>query len=341
VDVLSDVLKAVRLCGCVFFTAEFSAPWALESPNAELLGTIVLPQAEHVSFFHILIEGECLVECPRRQSFTMESGDVVVFPHGHAHTMRSGPGACTTRLDHVLSHPSPDAVPQVSFGGGGRCARFICGYLNCNQRFAPLFDALPPILLVRRRTDYATVETGDAAGRAPAGNYHESGTWLGTTLKFTINEATVARPGNEAMLGRLTEIMFVEIVREYMHQLDPCGRGWLAALKDPRVGHALRLLHDYPMRPWTVDRLAREVAMSRSALALRFSQLLGESPMKYLLGWRMQIAKQLLRDRTDNIQAIAERIGYESEPAFSRAFKKVTGSPPATWRRIAARASVE
>ncbi|MGE3509898.1 MAG: AraC family transcriptional regulator [Vicinamibacterales bacterium] len=339
-DVLSDVLKAVRLCGSVFFTAEFSSPWALESPNPDLLATIVMPQAEHVSLFHILIEGRCLVECDMR-GIRMESGDVVVFPHGQSHTMRSDEDAQTTRLDHVLSHPAPDALPQVSFGGGGRKARFICGYLNCNQRFAPLFDALPAMLVVRRRTDYRTVEALDGADREPAVVPQESSTWLATTLKFTINEATAARPGNAAMLGRLTELMFVEIVREYMQQLNSRDLGWLAALKDPHVGKALRLLHAEPTRQWTVDMLAHEVATSRSALAQRFTTLIGESPMKYLSGWRMHIAKQMLRDRTDNIQSIAERIGYDSEPAFNRAFKKATGCPPARWRRAAARASPE
>jgi AraC-like DNA-binding protein len=143
------------------------------------------------------------------------------------------------------------------------------------------------------------------------------------------------------MLGRLTELMFVEIVREYMQQLGARERGWLAALRDPHVGHALRLLHRQPVRPWTVGLLAREVAMSRSALAQRFTILLGESPMRYLSGWRMHLAKQMLRDRSENIQSIAARIGYESEPAFNRAFKKATGCPPAAWRKAAAHAAAE
>jgi AraC-like DNA-binding protein len=341
VDVLSDVLRAVRLCGSVFFTAEFSAPWALESPNPRLLATFLLPQAEHVSFFHILVDGECLIECGRRRPFALDAGDLVVFPHGHPHTMRSDASAAAVRLEHVLSRPAPDAVPQVTMGGDGRRARFVCGYLNCNQRFAPLFDALPEMLVVRRAADYATVEAVDAPGGEPASFSQASSSWLGTTVKYTINEATAGRPGNSAMLGRLTEIMFVEIVREYMRQLNPGERGWLAALRDPHVGQALRLLHERPIQPWTVARLARDVGMSRSALAQRFVSLLGEPPMKYLLAWRIHIAKQMLRDRTDTIDAIAERMGYDSEPAFNRAFKKATGCPPAAWRRMAARAASE
>ena len=340
-DVLSDVLRAVRVSGCVFLTGEFSSPWALHSPNPELLAGIVMPEAEHVSLFHILIDGQCVVECGNSGSVPIASGDVVVFPRGHSHTMRSDADAQPTRLDHVLSQSSPDALPQVSFGGGGRRARFVCGYLNCNQRFVPLFDALPPILIVRRRADYGVVETLEGTSCESSGVPHESGTWLATTVEFAVSEALSARPGTAAILGRLTELMFVEIIREYMQHLSPNEQGWLAALRDAQVGRALRLIHENPMRPWTVDALAHEAATSRSALAQRFTRLLGQSPMKYVSGWRMHLAKQMLQDRADNIQAIAERVGYESEPAFNRAFKKATGRPPATWRRAAAQSSSE
>jgi AraC-like DNA-binding protein len=319
----------------VFFTAEFSSPWALDSPHPDLLARVVLPEADHVSLFHILTEGQCLLECETYPSVALEAGDVAVFPHGNAHTMRSGEAAPSTPLDHVVSRPSPDALPNVSLGGGGPRTRLICGYLNCAQRFAPLFDALPAVLVVRRRTNYATVEPIDDSPREIADVPKESGAWLGTTLKFTASEAVAARPGNAAMLGRLTELMFVEILREYMQQLSRRERGWLAALRDPYVGTALRLLHESPTRPWTVDLLAHEVAVSRSGLAQRFTRLVGESPMRYLAEWRIQLAKQMLRDRPDNIQTIAERIGYESQFAFNRAFKKATGSPPAVWRRAA------
>ena len=335
-DVLSDVLRTVRLSGSVFFTAEFSSPWAIESPNADLLAGIVLPAAEHISLFHIVLEGGCLIDCDGFDGVTLEGGDVVMFPHGQCHTMRSGPQAQTTSLARVLRRPHADAVPEVSCGGGGERARFICGYLNCTQRFAPLFDALPAVLLVRRRADYRVVEALGGCEHRSIGVPDECSRWLDTTLRFAVNEARAARPGNAAMLARLTELMFVEIVREYMQLLTSRERGWLAALKDPTVGRALRLLHENPMRPWTVDALAHEVATSRSALAQRFTRLVGASPMRYLSGWRMHLAKQMLRDRTDNIQSIAERIGYDSEPAFNRAFKRATGRPPAAWRKRAA-----
>lgn len=332
-DVLSDVLRVVRLSGAVFFTAEFSSPWAVESPPADTLASIVMPDAECVVLFHVLIDGECVVDCPSHPSVKMEAGDVIVFPHGHQHTMGSRDAVTATPIGAVFSPGPRDDPPQICFGGGGQASRFMCGYLNCDQRFSPLVGDLPTMLLVRSRDDYAGIEAIDADGRRPTAVPRGTGTWLGTTIKFTINEARSSRPGNTAMLGRLTELMFVEILREYMQQLPEDHSGWLAGLNDPHVGKALRLLHASPMRNWTVEELSREAAISRSALAERFTQLVGEAPMRYLANWRMQIARQMLREGTHSIQEVATRVGYESEAAFNRAFKRATGSPPATWRR--------
>ena len=332
-DVLSDVLRVVRLSGAVFFTADFSAPWAVESPIPEMLASAVMPEAECVVLFHILVEGECEVVCRRHSVTTMETGDVIVFPRGDQHTMRSHGAATPTPITSIFSPGRYDEPPQLSYGGGGRTSRFVCGYLNCDQRFSPLVEALPTMLLVRSRDDYSSIDAVDASGSRPTVVPQGSGTWLGTTLKFTINEARTARPGNAAMLGRLTELMFVEILREYMHRLPANHGGWLAGLNDAHVGKALRLLHANPMRNWTVDELARESAISRSALAERFTELVGDAPIRYLANWRMQLAKQMLREGAHSVQEVATRVGYESEAAFNRAFKRATGSPPATWRR--------
>jgi AraC-like DNA-binding protein len=269
----------------------------------------------------------------------MESGDVIVFPRGDQHTMRSHGAGTPSPILSIFSPGPHDEPPQFAYGGGGRTSRFVCGYLNCDQRFSPLVEALPTILVVRSRDDYSSIEAVDARGTLPAVVPQGSGTWLGTTLKFTVNEARTARPGNAAILGRLTELMFVEILREYMQRLPANRGGWLSGLNDPQVGTALRLMHAQPMRDWTVDDLAREAAVSRSVLAQRFTDLVGEAPMRYLAGWRMQLAKQMMREGAGNIQDIATRVGYESEAAFSRAFKRATGSPPAAWRRGAARSS--
>jgi AraC-like DNA-binding protein len=336
-DVLSDVLRVVRLSGAVFFTADFSSPWAIESPLPDKLAAAVMPEAECVVLFHILVEGECEVACPSHPVTVMQSGDVVVFPRGDQHTMRSHGTATPSPLSSIFSPGRHDEPPQLSYGGGGRTSRFVCGYLNCDQRFSPLVDALPTMLLVRSRDDYSSIEAVDTRGTLPDVVPQGSGTWLGTTLKFTVNEARAARPGNAAILGRLTELMFVEILREYMQRLPANQGGWLSGLNDPYVGKALRLMHEDPVRDWTVDELAREAAVSRSVLAQRFTELVGEAPMRYLAGWRMQLAKQMMRDGAGNIQDIATRVGYESEAAFSRAFKRATGSPPAAWRREAVR----
>ena len=336
-DVLSDVLRVVRLSGAVFFTADFSSPWSLQSPIPEMLAPAVIPHAECVVLFHILVDGECEVECAGHPLTAMASGDVIVFPRGDQHTMRTHGMATTTPITSIFSPGGDGDPPQLSYGGGGRASQFVCGYLNCDQRFSPLVEALPTMLVVRSRDDYSTIEAVDASGSHPSVVPPGSGTWLGTTLKFTINEARAARPGNAAMLGRLTELMFVEILREYMHRLPQNQRGWLAGVKDPQVGKVLRLLHTDPVHDWTVDELAREAAVSRSALAQRFTDLVGETPMRYLANWRMQLAKQMMREGAHNIQEVATRVGYDSEAAFNRAFKRSTGTPPATWRKGALR----
>ena len=332
-DVLSDVLRVVRLSGAVFFTADFSSPWALESPIPDMLAPVMMPGAECIVLFHILVDGACEVECAGHPTTTMDSGDVVVFPRGDQHTMRSQGAGAATPLAAIFSPGAHDEPPQLSYGGGGRSSRFVCGYLNCDQRFTPLVEGLPTMLIVRSRDDYSAIEAIDRGGVRPTVVPQGSGTWLGTTLKFTINEAKAARPGNVAMLGRLTELMFVEILREYMQRLPAARGSWLGGLNDPYVGKALRLLHANPGRDWTVDELAREVAVSRSVFAERFAELVGESPMRYLTNWRMQLAKQIMRDGTRNIQEVATRVGYESEAAFNRAFKRATGCPPAAWRK--------
>jgi AraC-like DNA-binding protein len=334
-DVLSDVLRVVHLSGAVFFTADFSSPWGVESPEPVALTSALKAEAECLVLFHILVDGECEVVCHGLPVTTMESGDVIVLPRGDWHTMRSCGATTATPLTSIFNPGEHDEPPLLSFGGGGPSSRFVCGYLNYDQRFAPLVHALPTMLAVRARDEYSTIDAVDAAGTRTLPVPPGSGSWLGTTLKFTTSEARAARPGNAAMLGRLTELMFVEIIREYMHRLPTSQGGWLAGLNDVAVGKALRLLHTNPVRDWTVEDLAHEVAVSRSVLAHRFTELVGETPMRYLANWRMQLAKQLMREGTRSIQEVATRVGYESEAAFNRAFKRTTGSPPAAWRRAA------
>lgn len=339
IDVLSDVLRVVRLSGSVFFIGEFSAPWAIDEPNPEELAAFGIPSAECVVLFHFLAEGECYFEAKGLPPVRLESGDVIIFPQADPHRMCSQPGGGCPPTKPVFSSGSAPRLGEIVAGGGGKRSRFICGYLSCDQTFNPLLGALPNILVVRSRDDYAAVEAIDRNGLRPTRVSQGSSTWLSTTLKFTMHEARSGRPGNGAMLGRLTELMFVEILRQYMHQLPADHSGWLAGLNDPQAGKALRLMHAEPARNWTVDELARESGISRSALAQRFTDLIGESPMRYLSGWRIQLAKLMLRDYGHTIQQVAERVGYESEAAFNRAFKRAVGLPPAAWRKSAAQAA--
>ncbi len=332
-DILSDVLRVVRLTGSVFFVGEFSAPWVIDEPGADFLTHSAIPNAECIVLFHILIEGDCYV-CPKGlPAVHMQAGDVIILPHGDSHKMSSHADPRPTLVKPAMARNSASDVGQITLAGRGAKSRFICGYLNCDQRFNPLVGALPNIMVVRAADNYTLVEAVDRKGKRPARVSQGSGTWLSTTLKFAIHEAKTGHPGNGAMLGRLTELMFVEILRQYMQQLPPDQAGWLAGLNDPQVGKALRPMHAQPERNWTVEELAREAGVSRSVLAARFTELLGESPIRYLARWRVHLAKQLLRESAFGIAEIAARVGYDSEAAFNRAFKRAEGQPPATWRR--------
>jgi AraC-like DNA-binding protein len=209
----------------------------------------------------------------------------------------------------------------------------VCGYLHCDQRFNPLIGALPTMICVcgrdKTREEITAIESTKTAGLVLV----EADGWLGSTLNHTIEEASTMNPGSSAILVRLTELLYVEVLRRYMQRLRVGQTGWLAGVQDAEVGRALRLLHAQPEREWTIEELAREVGVSRSGLAQRFTELTGESPMRYLTGWRIQLAKHLMLQLALPIAEVADRVGYESEAAFNRAFKRNVGVPPATWRK--------
>ncbi len=333
-DVLSDVLRVIRLTGSVIFIGEFSAPWLMNEPDPDQLAAFSIPDAESLVLFHILVEGDGFFEAPGLPPVHLTSGDVIVFPHGDPHTMSSELGLRCRPLNPAMPRSSAEgALDQLVLGGGGKTTRFICGYLNCDQRFNPLLGALPNILVVRNRNAYSVVEAIDGDGLRPAQVPHGSSSWLSTTLKYTVHEAGEGRPGNQAMLGRLTELMFVEVLRQYMRQLPADQSGWLVGLNDTQVGKALRLMHEQPQHNWTVDELAREAGISRSGFAERFTELIGHPPIKYLTAWRIQLAKHLLREE-NSVAQVAQRVGYDSEAAFNRAFKRSVGTPPASWRKV-------
>jgi AraC family transcriptional regulator, alkane utilization regulator len=320
-DALSDVLKSVRLEGAVYLNAEFTAPWCIQAKFGLASVRARLAGAEHVVFFHFLTEGGCKVRlADSGEVLDAAAGDLVLFAREDKHLMGSDLHLAPVEAASLIAADAAaggDFI-QMRHGGGGTATRFVCGYLACSRSLCrPLLDALPRVL---------RIPIGDGPAAA----------LLRELLRVGVRESSASRPGTESMLAKLSELMFVEAMRRYAESLPPEGRGWLAGVRDAHVGRALALLHGEPGRAWTVDELAREVALSRSALAERFAALVGEPPIQYLMRWRLALAAQTLRSSRDAVARVAERSGYESEAAFNRAFKREFGMPPAAWRKAVA-----
>jgi AraC-like DNA-binding protein len=314
VDPLSSVLRAVRLTGAIFFDVAASSPWVAETPRGATIVADVMPGAQHLISYHVVTKGTCFGSLPDGPPIQLEAGDVIVFPHGDAHVLGSAPGLRGSPnlalYRRPVDHPLPFSLVQGS--GGEETAHVVCGFLGCDARpFNPLLATLPPLLHVSERD-------------APRGGV------LGHFVELARSESTSQRAGAECVLGKLSELMFVEVVRRYVEGLPPEQTGWLAALRDPSVGKSLGLLHANPAHPWTIEELARKVGLARSSLAERFAHLVGHPPMQYLTSWRLQLAARLLAEGALTVAAVAAEVGYQSEAAFSRAFRKATGVPPAT-----------
>jgi AraC-like DNA-binding protein len=315
-DVLSDVLRAVRLTGAVYFDFELSSPWVAEAPPSREIAGKVMPGAERVIEYHLIARGACWGHAVGDEPIRLCEGDLIVFPQGDAHVMSSAPGMRAAPDMSVFARPSTPLPIVYELGGGGaERSRVVCGFLGCDERpYNPLLAALPKVIHL-----------------SAAGSQTTSG-WLGTLLNIAVKESGSARAGGENVLARLSELMFVEAIRRYLEALPPAQTGWLAGLRDPIVGQALAGLHGQPSESWTVERLARLVGLSRSVFAERFTEMVGQPPMQYLALWRMQLASRLLVEG-GHVAEVAATVGYESEAAFSRAFKKLVGQAPATWRR--------
>jgi AraC-like DNA-binding protein len=318
-DALSGVLKSVRLEGAIYLNAEFTAPWCIRGRYGLARARTRLPDVDHVVFFHCLVQGACKIRLAEGgEVLDVAAGDVVLIPHDDRHLMGSDLHLTPMDTESAVSPKDPDFI-QMRHGGGGAATRFVCGYLGCSRAvIRPLLEALP-------RLQRIPLSDGHAAAL------------LRDLLQVGVRESLSPRPGAETMLAKLAELMFVEALRRYAESLPPEGRGWLAGVRDPHVGRALALLHEDSSRQWTVDELAREVGLSRSALAERFATLVGEPPMQYLMRWRLALAARALRSGAEAIVHIAARSGYDSEAAFNRAFKREFGMPPAAWRKSGAR----
>src|SRR5262245_17904891 len=316
-DALSDVLRVVNLTGGVFLHAEFSAPWCIAARISPEHCAPALGPASHLIIYHYVIEGgfRIRVDGERGDDLVIGAGEIVLLPRNDLHLMGSDLSLPPVAGSEIIQPPKDGGLFSIHHGGAGRRTRMVCGFLGCaSAKGNPVISTLPPMLKLN-------VEQGGTAE------------WIRTTFQYAAQEVSIGRPGSETVLAKLSELLFVETVRRYAEALPDDRTGWFAGLRDPYVARSLALLHREITRHWTVDELGREVGLSRSALADRFIRLIGVPPMHYLANWRMQVATQQLRNSTVSLAQVAEIVGYDSEAAFSRAFKKAFGTAPATWRR--------
>jgi AraC-like DNA-binding protein len=316
-DALSDVLRVAHLTGGVFLHADFSAPWCVAARVAPEHCAPALGLASHLIVYHYIVDGELRIRVDGEDSedLALGPGEIVVLPRNDSHLIGSDLRMKPVAGHDIIQPPRDGGLFSVRHGGGGRRTRMICGFIGYNSaRGNPVISTLPPLFKL----------SPERGGQAE---------WIRSTFQYAAEEVSAGRPGSETVLAKMSELLFVEAVRRYAEDLPAEQTGWLAGLREPSVARALALLHRDIARHWTVDDLGREVGLSRSALADRFIRLIGVPPMHYLANWRMQVATQKLRDTSASLAQIAEMIGYDSEAAFSRAFKKAVGVAPATWRR--------
>ncbi|MGH6949662.1 MAG: AraC family transcriptional regulator [Vitreimonas sp.] len=313
-DALSDVLRVVRLTGGVFLDARFTAPWSLSGrvDLKDLKPFMAAP--ENVICFHYVVEGRLLAQVEDTPSVALKQGEIVLVPHNATHILASALDLEPKPAKDIVVQPPGAGIFRVEYGGGGEETHIVCGYLGADGAWNPLLSALPKLL---------TLNVADTPG----------GAWIAQSFAYAAQQLATSEAGVATVIGKLSELMFVEAVRRYIGGLPPQETGWLAGLRDPVVGRALALLHTKPAADWTADGLASAVNMSRSAFADRFTHLIGAPPMRYLTNWRMQVAATKLRDGRQTIAQIAFDVGYESEAAFTRAFRREMGEPPATWRK--------
>lgn len=312
-DVLSQMLRAVRLTGSVFFGGTFTSPFGIVSPSRWDEST-PLARLRHISIFHLIAAGRCIFEHANGERREVAAGDLLLLPFAGEHRFWSGTPAKFAFASELV-RPSPiEGVDAVAYGGGGDETRLVCGYIESSEfLFTPVFRALPPMLVEHTGGDKVSA-------------------LMASTTREIAALVEAETPGSQMILGRMMELLFVEVLRRHVSRLPAGSTGWLAALNDAVVGRALALVHAEPARKWTTDDLAREAGTSRTVLAERFKALLGRPPIDYVTSWRIQLASERLRNGGDSIAGIAADVGYESEAAFNRAFKRETGLTPGRWR---------
>lgn len=312
-DVLSDVLRTVRLQGALFIHGEFREPWCVNAPRAGDFAAALCPGAQQLAILHLVLQGRCWMQLQGQAPVALQTGDAAVLPQGDAHLIGSGLGHAPVDLSHVVPVEFP-RLALAHYGGEGDPTLLVCGWFAFERDIAnPLVEALPRLFCA-------------AVGSRPAGP------WLEQSLRYVLQEAAGGQPGSGAMAAKVAESLFVEALRGYIDTLPPQQSGWLAGLRDPQIGRCLALMHTRPQQDWSVEDLARAVHMSRSVLAERFTDLLGLPPMQYLRRWRLATAARMLCNERCSLGQVAQAVGYESEASFSRAFKGEYGVAPGQWR---------
>ncbi len=319
-DALSDALRVMGLTGGVFLEASFTAPWCTLGKIGENDCRPYLSTPAQVICFHYVVEGACIARVEGKPVCELLAGDVVLFPHNDLHILCSELGLRPVPASEFIQAPEGPGLPKISLGGGGKTTRMICGFLGGRALLSPLLVSLPPIL----KMSLADIPGGD---------------WIGRSFTYAASDLANSGPGAATVMSKMSELLFVEVLRQFLASEPAEKTGWLASLKDPAIGKSLALLHSDPKRDWTTEELADRVHLSRSAFADRFTTLVGQPPMRYLTVWRMQLAAQSLQESQFSIAQIAHECGYESEATFTRAFKREFGTPPAAWRKIYANAA--
>ena len=305
-DPLGEVLQLLQLTGVLYCNAEFTDPWGIEVPE--------LPGVMNVE---VVTSGHCWLEIEGETPVFLPQGSLVLIPRGRRHKLRGNPGDRTTWLEDIPIERIGDRFEIMRFGGGGRPTEVTYYGVRFDPYLADrLIRLLPEMLHLRTHVD--------------------DGSWLHSTIRFIAQEARHRLPGSETVITRLADILVIQAIRSWIESVREEEHGWIAALHDRQVGKAMSLMHRQPERDWRVASLAHEIGMSRSGFAARFTALVGEPVLQYLTGLRMQLAHRELRETRDTLAQIAERVGYQSEPAFNRAFKRVVGMPPGAVRKMQA-----
>lgn len=314
-DALSDVLRVARLSGGVFMHAVFSSPWCVGARMSPDLCAPFMKRTTHLIPYHYVVEGELYATLEDGEPVSLKSGELVLFPGNDIHVLGSDLNLTPVKAGEIILSPDGGGLHAIRHGGGGAPTVMVCGYLGCETLpDNPVLTTLPRMLRLK------VEEVGPAE-------------WIRSSFHYAAGEVAAGRPGSDTILAKLSELLFVEAVRRYVETLPEDQTGWLSGLKDPAVARALALMHGDVRRDWTVEDLGRLAGVSRSVLAEKFARLIGVAPMQYLTKWRMQVAAQSLKETNDSLTQIALAVGYESEAAFSRAFKREFGTAPATWRR--------